>query len=37
MEIKVFADPAGRVQRDRALMFADRAAAGRDYSDFKRE
>jgi 6-phosphogluconolactonase len=29
--------PAGRVQRDRALMFADRAAAGRDYSDFKKE
>lgn len=29
--------PAGRVQRDRALMLADRAAAARDYSDFKKE
>ncbi|MFL6545491.1 MAG: 6-phosphogluconolactonase [Candidatus Udaeobacter sp.] len=28
--------PAGRVQRDRALILADRAAAGRDYSDLKK-
>jgi 6-phosphogluconolactonase len=29
--------PAGRVQRDRALILADRAAAGRDYIDLKKE
>lgn len=29
--------PAGRVHRDRALILADRAAAGRDYSDLKKE
>jgi 6-phosphogluconolactonase len=29
--------PAGRVQRDRALMLVDRAAMGRDYSEFKKE
>src|SRR5882672_4480801 len=29
--------PAGRVQMDRALILADRAAAGRDYSDLKKE
>jgi 6-phosphogluconolactonase len=29
--------PAGRVNRERALILADRAAAGRDYSDLKEE
>lgn len=29
--------PAGRVQRDRALVFVDRAAAGRDAGSFKEE
>jgi 6-phosphogluconolactonase len=29
--------PAGRVQMDRALILADRAAAGRDYIDLKKE
>jgi 6-phosphogluconolactonase len=29
--------PAGRIHRDRALLLADRAAAGRDYSNLKKE
>ena len=29
--------PAGRVQTERALMLADRAAAGRDYKDSEKE
>jgi len=45
MKVEVYGDlytgdtsiPAGRVQMDRALILADRAAAGRDYSDLKKE